>query len=138
MLAIENKAHSHPMTEGNLVDCFGHLYRVFGLKQHDGQLLGFAIIQQIVDEVTLLDICVDPELQGKGYGRLLLDEVIASAHSYSAVVVMLEVRESNLSARGLYQKQGFVETGRRKDYYSTQDGKEDAILMDLALVNPAR
>lgn len=133
MARIEASAHSHPMSENNLADCFGHLYRVIGLIQNGGELLGFAIVQQIVDEATLLDICLSPEQQGRGYGHLLLTAVIDDAKAAKAMVLMLEVRESNLAARALYQKRGFVETGRRKGYYPLADGKEDAILMDLAL-----
>ncbi|MFB2651511.1 ribosomal protein S18-alanine N-acetyltransferase [Shewanella seohaensis] len=137
MTRIEASAHSHPMSENNLADCFGHLYRVIGLMKNDGELLGFAIVQQIVDEATLLDICLSPEQQGRGYGHLLLMAVIDGAKAAKAVVLMLEVRESNLAARVLYQKLGFVETGRRKGYYPLADGKEDAILMDLALSETA-
>lgn len=148
MAQLESLAHSHPMSVGNLADCFGHLYRVLGLKLSadlapntyaavnsdsvEG-LLGFAIVQQIVDEVTLLDICLLPSQQGKGYGKLLLNAVMASAKASGAVVLMLEVRESNLAARTLYQKAGFIESGRRKGYYLIEGGKEDAILMDLAI-----
>jgi len=148
MAQLESLAHSHPMTAGNLADCFGHLYRVLGLKLSadlapntdaavnsdsvEG-LLGFAIVQQIVDEVTLLDICLLPSQQGKGFGKLLLNAVMASAKASGAVVLMLEVRESNLAARALYQKAGFIESGRRKGYYLIEGGKEDAILMDLAI-----
>ncbi len=137
MARIEASAHTHPMSENNLADCFGHLYRVIGLMQNDGQLLGFAIVQQIVDETTLLDICLPPEQQGRGYGHLLLTAVIDGAKAAKAVVLMLEVRESNSAARALYQKRGFAETGRRKGYYPLADGKEDAILMDLALSETA-
>lgn len=137
MARIEASAHSHPMSEANLADCFGHLYRVIGLMQRDDELLGFAIVQQIVDEATLLDICLSPAQQGRGYGHLLLTAVIDSAKAAKAVVLMLEVRESNLAARALYQKRGFVETGRRKGYYPLAEGKEDAILMDLALSETA-
>ncbi len=137
MARIEASAHSHPMSENNLADCFGHLYRVLGLMQRDGELLGFAIVQQIVDEATLLDICLSPAQQGRGYGHQLLTAVIDGAKAAKAVVLMLEVRESNLAARALYQKRGFVETGRRKGYYPLADGKEDAILMDLALSETA-
>ncbi|MCS6122374.1 GNAT family N-acetyltransferase [Shewanella baltica] len=152
MAQLESMAHSHPMSEGSLADCFGHLYRVLGLKLSAGSdantnavsdfasdpdsvdgLLGFAIVQQIVDEVTLLDICLLPSQQGKGYGKLLLNAVVASAKASAAVVLMLEVRESNLAARALYQKAGFIESGRRKGYYPIAGGKEDAILMDLAI-----
>ncbi|MGL5046617.1 MAG: ribosomal protein S18-alanine N-acetyltransferase [Shewanella sp.] len=147
MAQLESLAHSHPMSEGNLADCFGHLYRVLGLTlcaHSDANtdstsdfygLLGFAIVQQVIDEATLLDICLLPCHQGKGYGRLLLNGVIASAKASGAVVLMLEVRESNLAARALYQKAGFVESGYRKGYYPIAGGKEDAILMDLALTS---
>jgi ribosomal-protein-alanine N-acetyltransferase len=134
MVSIEGKAHSHPMSEGNLADCFGRLYRVLGLKTETNTLLGFAIIQQIVDEVTLIDICIDPAEQGHGYGRLLLNGMVDVAKSSGAVVVMLEVRESNVAARHLYQQSGFTESGRRRGYYSLGEGKEDALLMDLHLV----
>lgn len=133
MVSIEGKAHSHPMSEGNLADCFGRLYRVLGLKTETNTLLGFAIIQQIIDEVTLIDICIDPAEQGHGYGRLLLKEVVDAAKSSGAVVIMLEVRESNVAARHLYQQMGFTESGRRRGYYSLGEGKEDALLMDLNL-----
>ena len=146
MAQLESMAHTHPMSEGNLADCFGHLYRVLGLKLSTDSnanvdadtelvqgLLGFAIVQQIIDEVTLLDICLLPSQQGKGYGKLLLNTLIALAKASGAVVLMLEVRESNLAARTLYQKAGFIESGRRKGYYPIEGGKEDAILMDLAI-----
>lgn len=67
MAFIESEAHSHPMSEGALADCFGPLYRCSGLYRDD-VLLGFAIVQQIVDEATLFDICVLPSAQGKGLG----------------------------------------------------------------------
>lgn len=133
MVSIEGKAHSHPMSEGNLADSFGRLYRVLGLKTETNILIGFAIIQQIVDEVTLIDICIDPAEQGHGYGRLLLNGVVDVAKSSGAVVIMLEVRESNAAARHLYQQAGFTESGRRRGYYSSAEGKEDALLMDLNL-----
>ncbi|UJF23474.1 ribosomal protein S18-alanine N-acetyltransferase [Shewanella sp. OMA3-2] len=132
MFVIESSAYSHPLSLANLQDCFGYLYRVEGLFDGD-QLLGFSIVQQVIDEVTLIDICVNPAVQGKGLGKRLLTSLVAQAKALNAVVVMLEVRQSNMGAIGLYEKAGFVESGRRKGYYSTDDGHEDAILMDLAL-----
>jgi ribosomal-protein-alanine N-acetyltransferase len=132
MALIESEAHSHPMSEGSLADCFGPLYRCNGLF-HDDTLQGFTIVQQIVDEATLFDICVLPSAQGKGLGKLLLQQVIADAKCHGAQVLMLEVRASNMAAIGLYQRLGFTEIGRRKGYYPTADGREDAVLMDLRL-----
>ncbi|GIU47397.1 ribosomal-protein-alanine acetyltransferase [Shewanella sp. KT0246] len=134
MYAVESQAHTHPWSLVSLEGCFGHLYRVLGIHQHN-KLLGFAIVQQIVDEATLLDICVSPTSQGQGLGKKLLLQVLAEAKACDAVVMMLEVRESNIAAKSLYEALGFVESGRRKNYYPCElsvsaAGKEDAILMD--------
>ncbi|GGB60785.1 ribosomal protein S18-alanine N-acetyltransferase [Shewanella inventionis] len=132
MVAVENQAHTHPWTEAVIADCFGPLYRIIGIKQQ-GELLGFAIVQQIIDEATLLDICVAPANQGQGLGLLLIRHLLTDAKQAEAVVMMLEVRESNTAAKSLYEKVGFAESGRRKNYYQTSTGNEDAILMDKAL-----
>ncbi|PMG27637.1 ribosomal-protein-alanine N-acetyltransferase [Shewanella sp. 10N.286.52.C2] len=133
MFEIEFAAHSHPWSLASLEDCFGRLYRVYGVFDKD-ELIGFAIVQQIVDELTLLDICIAPNQQGKGLGKQLLNHVIYDAKVKQAVVVMLEVRQSNLAAIGLYNTLGFVEAGRRTGYYPSVTGREDAILMDYRLL----
>ena len=66
-------------------------------------------------------------------GIKLQDGLLGFAKDAGAVVLMLEVRQSNEAAKYLYEKVGFIESGRRKNYYPTDDGYEDAILMDLAL-----
>jgi ribosomal-protein-alanine acetyltransferase len=86
--------------------------------------------------------CVDPdwELQyivvakksrRRSLATLLLNELIERARSKNADAIFLEVRESNQSARALYRKVGFEETGSRKSYYS--DTAEDAIRCRLRL-----
>lgn len=132
MSAIEQACHRSPMSQATLASCFGHLYCVEGVFEND-QLLGFSIVQQVIDEVTLMDICINPAAQGLGLGKRLLTSLVEQAKALDAVVIMLEVRQSNLSAISLYEKAGFVESGRRKGYYPTDDGHEDAILMDLTL-----
>jgi ribosomal-protein-alanine N-acetyltransferase len=49
--------------------------------------------------------------------------------------IWLEVRVSGSTARQLYEKFSFVESGRRKDYYT--DPREDAIVMSLRLTGAA-
>nr|WP_227006778.1 ribosomal protein S18-alanine N-acetyltransferase [Shewanella donghaensis] len=132
MFVIESAAHSHPSSLSSLEGCFGRFYSVYGA--FDGEeLIGFAIVQQIVDEVTLFDICISPSQQGRGLGKQLLNHLVNDAAVKKAVVVMLEVRASNHSAIGLYKKIGFIEAGRRTGYYPSEAGREDAILMDLQL-----
>ncbi len=132
MAAIASQAHTHPMSITTIQSCFSHLYSVFGLT-HKAELLGFAIVHQIFEDVTLIDICVSPEYQEQGFGRSLLEAVISKARSDMGETLFLEVRASSIAARALYSKYGFVEAGSRKGYYKTADGVEDAILMELSL-----
>ena len=129
MAHIASLAHSYPMSLSTIETCFGPLYSSIGLYLK-GELQGFAIVHQIFEDATLMDICIHPKSQGRGFGHLLLQRVISSVCDGDAETLFLEVRESGLAARALYIKDGFKETGRRKGYYKTLDGNEDAILME--------
>lgn len=95
----------------------------------DGVTTGIAAVMHVLDESELLEIAVQPAMQGRGYGKALLAQAIALARRNGAVRMFLEVRESNARARKMYTSFGFEETGRRKNYYPTENGREDAILM---------
>lgn len=95
----------------------------------DGVTSGIAAVMHVLDESELLEIAVQPTMQGRGYGKALLAQAIALARRNGAVRMFLEVRESNARARRMYTSFGFEETGRRKNYYPTENGREDAILM---------
>lgn len=95
----------------------------------DGVTSGIAAVMHVLDESELLEIAVQPAMQGRGYGKALLAHAIALARRNGAVRMFLEVRESNARARKMYTSFGFEETGRRKNYYPTENGREDAILM---------
>lgn len=99
----------------------------------DGVTSGIAAVMHVLDESELLEIAVQPAMQGRGYGKALLAQAITLARRNGAVRMFLEVRESNARARKMYTSFGFEETGRRKNYYPTEDGREDAILMTAQL-----
>lgn len=99
----------------------------------NGVTSGIAAVMHVLDESELLEIAVQPAMQGRGYGKALLAQAIALARRNGAVRMFLEVRESNARARKMYTSFGFEETGRRKNYYPTENGREDAILMTAQL-----
>ena len=84
-------------------------------------------------DAELLTMAVVPALRGHGIGRRVLDELVARAIAFRAESIWLEVRVSNAVAIALYSSAGFVEMGRRKNYYQSPGGREDAIMMRLAL-----
>ncbi|MEF1290168.1 ribosomal protein S18-alanine N-acetyltransferase [Vibrio sp. M260118] len=125
---IERSAHTHPWSENMIrdVNSRGACHHV--LVTND-EVVGYFYAQNIVGEVTLLNIAVNPSQQGKGYGRQLMQAFLEWCKSNKAESAWLEVRESNHSAFGLYESIGFNEVDRRINYYPTISGKEDAIIM---------
>jgi len=99
----------------------------------DNQVVGYALFSQVLDEATLLSIAVDPQHQRQGLGQLLLDTALTQMRTAGAMRCLLEVRQSNTAARTLYQRFGFSLDGVRKNYYPTQGGREDAVLMSKVL-----
>jgi ribosomal-protein-alanine N-acetyltransferase len=138
VLAIEQSAHLTPWSEKIIQQSFGKRSHNFGLfKKSKGQdeLLGYVFADLVADEMSLENICICSKSQGKGYSKVLMDELVARSRALGATVIWLEVRASNEAAIGLYDKAGFNQVSIRKDYYNLPDSKEkeDAILICLQL-----
>lgn len=95
------------------------------------QVAGYLCLKEILDEAEILDVAVHPDWRGLGVGRLLVDWAIGHCRERNLALLCLEVRVGNLEAISLYRRFGFLEVGRRKNYYENGD---DAILMDLSIV----
>lgn len=95
----------------------------------DGRVAAMVVGWMIVDELHVATIATHPDYRGRGIGKRLLQHTLHAAKLEGAVRSFLEVRESNMVARAMYLSFGYVEDGRRKEYY--KDNNEDAILMTL-------
>lgn len=131
--AVEVRAYPFPWSRGNFIDSLAAGYTAMLAHDADGGVLGYFVAMPGVEELHLLNLTVAPEHQGQGQGRALLEAVIDEARALPASRLLLEVRESNLRARRLYAARGFAQIGRRRAYYPGRDGREDAIVMGLAL-----
>ena len=142
LMPIEDECHSHRWSEKTFRSCIGGRY--FGEKlgetlnknsSEPHNIIGFYIGEYVIDEATLMDICVTPKNQGQGLGTKLLTQFINQAKAQGAVKIWLEVRAKNISAQMLYMNAGFIETGRRTGYYPSASGfgYEDAIVMCLTI-----
>ena len=131
---IDQAAFEFPWTENEFMGSFNADHRFIVLKD-DETIVGFAVYQQVFEQAEVLTIGVDPIHQRKGYGSLLMEKMVAELLTLGAEQLFLEVRVSNVPAQGLYRKLGFVEISRRKGYYPTNGGREDAIVMQKALLD---
>ncbi|AMW78054.1 ribosomal-protein-alanine N-acetyltransferase RimI [Acinetobacter sp. TGL-Y2] len=124
---IEKMVQSHPWTVSQFQDSVDAY--VSTVIEHQGKVVGFCILQPVVDEANLLLMAIDPAVQGKGLGFKLLDQSLQLLKN-NPVQIFLEVRESNLAAIALYEKSDFHQIDIRKNYYpKPQGGKENAIIM---------
>ena len=97
-------------------------------------LAGYFVALLGVEEAHLLNVAVHPRLQGQGWGQLLLRQLQTWAVLHGARQIWLEVRDSHPRARQVYERWGYVEMGRRKDYYpALGGGREAATVMCLQL-----
>lgn len=132
VLSIEQAVHAHPWSRGNFSDALVSGYFCL-VDDADGRTRGYVVVLPGVGEGELLTIGVAAAYQRKGIGRVLLGEVERSARRQGWQRLLLEVRPSNAAALALYRQYGFVEIGRRKGYYPSAEGREDAILMEYGL-----
>ena len=113
------------------VEIIARYYDRFIVAMEGDALAGYAALSSILDEGNLDNIAVAPAYRRQGIGEALLKEILRRAREKALAVLYLEVRAGNRPAIALYEKHGFLEVGRRKNYY--EKPREDAILMTLVL-----
>ncbi|MFT4869861.1 MAG: ribosomal-protein-alanine N-acetyltransferase [Colwellia sp.] len=138
LMPIELACHSHPWSKKTFLSCisgryFGEFFQVTEQDHLAEHAIGFYIGEYVMGEATLMDICVLPTEQGKGYGKVLLNQFLAQAKKLGTTKAFLEVRAKNITAQMLYMNAGFIEIDRRTGYYPSSSGfgYEDAIIMSL-------
>ena len=129
-------SYDFPWTAGNFADALSAGYRCC-VYEHRSEIVAYAVLMPVLDELHLLNLTVVPAQQNSGYGRALLQRMLACAREEHFLTMWLEVRPSNEAARHLYGQTGFSVVGLRKQYYpALGGGREDALLMYRDVVRP--
>ena len=102
----------------------------FFVAEFEGKIIGYYGFLHILDELHILNVAVHPDHRHRGVGKELMTHLLQTARRLSARAVTLEVRESNQSAKRLYEGSGFVLAGVRPHYYTD---KENALIYWLEL-----
>jgi ribosomal-protein-alanine N-acetyltransferase len=132
VMAVEQRGYPFPWSEGNFRDCLRAGYHSWVLTL-DARIIGYGVMSVFVGEAQILNLCIDPEMQGQGLGRRLLQRLLNEAKAHNADTAFLEVRASNQAAITLYLSSGFNQIGARRDYYPAAGGREDALILGLSL-----
>ena len=127
LAALERACFSAPWTRAQLAGQLPDDRHVFLIAAAGETVLGYANFLHVLDEGDIGNVAVASDSRRRGIGAALLKALFAESERRGAAVLQLEVRESNLAARRLYEKNGFEIVGKRKNYY--EKPAEDAILM---------
>lgn len=133
VIDIEIAAYEHPWTLGILRDCIRVGYSCW-VYEDKGRIVGYSIIMFGGSESHVLNLCVHPDYQRRGIGRVMLEHLTQTARDSGADTILLEVRTSNIIAMQLYLAADFHELGVRANYYPDHDGREDAIILAKSLI----
>ena len=133
VVMIESDIYPFPWTRGNFLDSVRAGYSVWVLRDQSAALIAYSVMTLMIDEAHLLNLSVARTCQREGVGWRTLEWMAEVARGYGARTMLLEVRPSNASAVRMYERYGFEKIGVRRGYYPVQSGREDAIVMRVAL-----
>lgn len=105
--------------------------RAADAQHNETTLVGWLTASLLFEQSELELIVVDQTQRRQGLAKQLLSAWIEQTAAKGVIEYLLEVRESNIGAIRLYQSLGFDEVGRRKNYYTTEQGREAACLFTL-------
>ena len=125
--ALEKTCFSTPWSENSVRGELQNPLSIWLVAVEGPTLLGYLGVQTVMDEADVMNIATDPAHRERGAAKALLEEMFSRLISQGVKKLTLEVRPSNQAAIGLYERYGFREVGRRKNYY--RNPREDALLM---------
>lgn len=124
---IENVSFSNAWTKENFVSELNNPTSVFFVALNDGEVVGCIAMNDALGEGFISKLMVSEKSRRQGIGRLLLEKLCEYAEEHGMFALTLEVRQSNAPAIALYNKAGFKNLGKRKNFY--RNPREDAVIM---------
>ena len=126
LLIIEQMNSFSPWTSSQFTEAHNYIYVLLC----ESVVIGGVALTQSYDQAELQNFSIHRDYQNLGYGKRLLDFDFQHL-SRDVKTIFLEVRVSNFTAIRLYHNLGFEEIGNRRDYYQTEFGREDALIMSV-------
>lgn len=127
---IESESFSMPWSMKSFKDAIGHEQNIYVVAVEKEEVLGYAGLWGSFDEADITNVCVKKEHRKKGIADMVIKYLISEGKKNEVKNFFLEVRESNVAARRLYEKNNFDIISKRKNFYERP--VEDAIIMKYA------
>lgn len=124
---LETLCFNSPWSESSIAKELTNPLSLWIVALDDDRVVGYVGSQTVLGEADMMNIAVDPNYRRNGFARHLIQELILLLKEKQTRCLTLEVRASNAAAIALYNQMGFVQVGRRPNYYSAP--KEDALIL---------
>ncbi len=124
---ISSASLSDSWSQRDFRDTMGQAQGLVLVAEREGKPLGYVVFYFAADEGEIPSIAVSPENRRKGIADALLQSLFTEADRRGVSRIFLEVRASNVPAHRLYEKNGFLKAGTRRNFY--ENPKEDADLL---------
>ena len=132
LAALHAAAFDKPWSAADIAALIGGA-GAYAVLAQDEAPLGMVMSRILFEEAEILTLAVAPEARRRGVGLALVGAAAGLARQGGASSLILEVGEDNPGAVALYERAGFVQAGRRRDYYDRGGRRIDALLMRLDL-----
>ena len=124
---LEKICFSAPWSENSVASELKNPLSLWLVALDGATVAGYIGSQSVEGEADMMNVAVHPDYRRKGIARELVTGLVAALADKGVHSLALEVRASNAPAIALYQQLGFVQVGRRPNYY--RNPKEDALIL---------
>ena len=124
---LEKLCFSDPWSENSVASELKNKLALWLVAEEEGRVAGYIGSQTCTDESDVMNVAVHPDFRRRGIAETLVNALVDELKAIESRCLTLEVRASNVPAISLYEKLGFAEAGRRKNYY--RNPREDALIM---------
>ena len=131
VLDIEKQSFEFAWTEEDFLCCLRQRNCIGMVAEYNHRIVGFMIYELHKAKLHVLNFAVDPEFRRQAIGAQMIEKLVDKLSQQRRQEIVLEVRESNLSAQLFFKKMGFKAVLVLRSHYD--DTEEDAYVMRLTL-----
>ena len=124
---LEKMCFSDPWSENSIASELNNALSLWYVALEGDRVAGYIGSQTVMGESDIMNVAVHPDYRRAGIAQALILELMEGLRLRRSRCMLLEVRDSNEPARALYEKLGFREIGRRRNYY--RNPREDALIL---------
>ena len=124
---LEKLCFSDPWNEQSVASELENPLSLWLVAVDGDRVAGYVGSQSVMGEADMMNVAVHPDYRRQGIAEGLIAVLVDKLRENEVYCLLLEVRASNDPAKALYEKLGFVEVGRRKNYY--RNPREDALIL---------